>query len=92
MSEDTGVTLAVRLTPNASTNEIQGWATDENGQRILKARVTATPEKLKANKALIKLIAKAWKIPPSSVTIVKGTTDRLKTLQIDADVGAYLQD
>lgn len=92
MSEDDGVVLTVRLTPNAAKNEIQGWTKDENGQRLLMARVTATPEKLKANKALIALLAKAWKIPPSSITIIKGTTERLKTLHIAADIAARLND
>lgn len=86
MSEENGTVLTVRLTPNASKNDIQGWTTDENGHRILKARVTATPEKLKANKALITLLSQTWKIPPSSITIIKGETERLKTLHITADI------
>ena len=92
MSEDEGAVITVRLTPNASTNDIQGWTTDESGQRILKVRVTATPEKLKANKALITLLAKAWKIPPSSITIIKGATERLKTLHITSDIKDRIAD
>lgn len=57
------VRLLVRLTPKAAQNKVQGWATDETGQKILKASVTAVPEKGKANEALITLLAKTLKIP-----------------------------
>ncbi len=74
--------LRVKLTPKASKNAILGWTEDENGEKLLKASVTAVPEKGKANKALISLLAKHWKIPKSAIEIVRGETDRLKTLEI----------
>lgn len=82
--------IHVRLTPNAAKNEIQGWADGPDGKKILKVRVTVVPEKGKANDALIALLSKTWRIPASSIIIVKGTTDRHKTLSIAADISAYL--
>lgn len=78
-------TIRVKLTPSAKKTEIVGWADDENGECYLKVSVTAVPEKGKANKALITLLAKHFKIPKSSISIVRGGTERLKTLELPAD-------
>ncbi|MBL4907811.1 MAG: DUF167 domain-containing protein, partial [Sneathiella sp.] len=43
--------LFVRLTPNASVNQIKGYREAGNGEIRLKARVTVVPEKGRANKA-----------------------------------------
>lgn len=56
-----------------------------DGQAHLKARVTAVPEKGKANKALVALLSKALKVPKSAVSVVSGETARQKILRIDAD-------
>jgi len=74
--------ITVRLTPKASQNAIHGWHKNAEGRDILKISVTAVPEKGKANKALIRLLSKEWKIPKSSITIIKGETDRTKILQL----------
>lgn len=79
-------TLLVKLTPSARKNEITGWAKNEHGDSYLKASVTTAPEKGKANKALIALLAKHYKIPKSSITITRGETERIKTLEISADI------
>lgn len=81
MSE--GLRIAVRLSPKASRDEIQGWIQDENGNPVLKVSVTAVPEKGRANKALVALLAKSWKLPNSAIVIIKGETDRNKTLIIN---------
>lgn len=80
------ITISVKLTPNAAKNAITGWANDAGGAPILRASVTAIAEKGKANKALIALLSKEWKIPKSAITIVRGETDRLKTITIDAEI------
>ncbi|RVU36596.1 DUF167 domain-containing protein [Hwanghaeella grinnelliae] len=80
-----GVTVSVRLTPKASANRIQGLAEDAAGGVVLKAAVTAPPEKGKANAALIKLLAKAWSLPKTSLTVISGATDRNKVLHIEGD-------
>jgi uncharacterized protein len=84
MSEP-GRTLLVKLTPRAAQNKIGEWTENEHGKKILKVYVTAVPEDGKANQSLIALLAKSWKIPKSSIKIVNGATDRLKTLRIEKD-------
>ena len=75
-------TITVKLTPKAAKNEIKGWAEGAEGQKILKCSVTTVPEKGKANKALIALLSKHYGIPKSAFTIMRGETDRLKTVEI----------
>ncbi|MBA9032619.1 DUF167 domain-containing protein [Rhizobium leguminosarum] len=82
---DDHLRLAVRLTPNGGRDAIDGIEADSEGEAFLKARVTAVPEKGKANKALILLIAKSLRIPKSSVSLVSGETARKKILRIDGD-------
>lgn len=80
-----GVRVMVRLTPKASRDRIKGIATDAAGQAVLEVAVTAVPEDGKANAALIKLLAKEWRVPRTAVDIVQGATDRRKTLFITGD-------
>ncbi len=75
-------TITIKLTPNAKQNAIIGWEEDLFGSRTLKIQVTAQPEKGKANKALIALLSKQWKIPKSTIIIKRGATSRTKTLEI----------
>lgn len=79
------IKLSVRLTPNAGRDGIEGFESDANGDEHLKVRVTAVPEKGKANKALIALLSKTLKIPKSSFEIVSGDTARKKILRINGD-------
>lgn len=74
--------ITVKLTPKASKNDIQGWVDGADGQKFLKCNVTTVPEKGKANKALIALLSKHYRIPKSAFTIVKGEADRIKTIEI----------
>lgn len=90
-----GVRLHLRLTPKASRDAIQGFADEADGGAVLKCSVTTVPEDGKANAALIKMLAKAWKVPRSSIDVVSGATDRRKTLLIRGeavDLLALLRD
>jgi len=80
-----GVRLAVRLTPKAARDRIDGLAADAAGSVVLKVSVTAVPEDGKANAALIKFLSKQWKVPKSSLTIVQGATDRRKVIEISGE-------
>ncbi len=80
MSEAT--TLTIKLTPKAARNALQGWAADAAGNPYLKASVTAVPEKGKANKALIDMLSKEWRIPKNAFTLLRGDTDRVKLIRI----------
>lgn len=81
------MTINIRLTPKAARNALQGWTTDQDGQPVLKVSVTTPPEKGKANKALIALLAREWHIPKSSITLIKGETSKNKTLLLSEKPG-----
>lgn len=71
-----GIILQLRISPNASKNEI--IRTEE----ILKVKITAQPIDGKANKALIEFLSKSFKIPKSYIEILKGETSKDKTILI----------
>lgn len=83
--------IQIKLSPKASRNAINGWEMDAEGQRLLKVSVTAVPEKGKANKALIALLSKSWRIPKNNIEIIRGETDRLKLLRLDVSDDIYEQ-
>ena len=78
-----GVHLRIRLTPKAGHDRIDGLY-EGGGEPALAARVKSVPEKGKANRALIRLIAKSCGIAPGRVELVRGETSRLKELVIEA--------
>lgn len=82
---DNHVLLAVRLTPNGGRDAFDGVDVTADGLAHLKARVTAVPEKGKANKALIALVSKTLKVPKTSISVVSGDTARQKILRIEGD-------
>jgi len=73
-----GLKVALRLTPGAGKACILGIAADEKGNLGLKASVTASPEGGKANTALIKLLAKVWRLPKTNLSIISGAASRRK--------------
>jgi uncharacterized protein len=86
---DDGVFLFVKVIPKASSNTIVGCEAER-----LKVKVTAVPEKGKANQAVIKLLAKELGISKSAMTIVSGEVAKLKTILIKShsidDLGTRL--
>jgi len=85
-----GVRVAIRLTPRARRNRVEGLAAEAGGGVALKVAVTAVPEAGKANEALIALLAKEWRVPKSSIGVVRGATDRHKTLHVAGAPAALL--
>ncbi|QTC90488.1 DUF167 domain-containing protein [Brevundimonas goettingensis] len=75
--------LAVRLTPGASADRVDGWDVDADGRPVLKVRVRARPVEGEANEALVKLLAKALGVPRSSVDLMRGAQSRLKMIAVD---------
>ena len=71
-------TLPIRVTPKASANRIR---IDQHpaGPRVL-MDVTAAPENGKANKQVIKLLAKEMRMPKSALTIKHTFTNRDKII------------
>ncbi len=80
-----GLRVAVRVRPGASRTAIDGLKTLDDGRVVLAIRIGAAAEGGKANAALIKLLAKSWKLPKSAFEIVAGHTDRRKAVQIAGD-------
>ena len=72
-----GATLAVRASPGARRDEIRG---EHDG--ALKVAVTQAPEKGKANKAIIELLAKSLKIKRSQIELLSGETGAQKRFLI----------
>jgi uncharacterized protein len=84
---DDGVRLLVRVTPRAARSAILGLTEVADGRQALKLSVTAVPEDGKANEAVIALLARAWRLPKTSITIIAGGTDRIKRLSITGPSG-----
>lgn len=83
-----GLRLAVRLTPKAGRDAIDGLKPTAEGGVELAVKVTAVPENGKANDALLRLLAKKLKLPVSALQLVAGATDRHKQILITGEAAA----
>lgn len=79
---DGGARCDVRVTPRAAADRIRGVAPDQAGVACLQVAVTAVPEDGRANRAVVRLLAKALGVPRSAVEIQRGASDRRKVLLI----------
>ncbi len=79
---DKGTVLRVRLSPNASGTGIKGIFRNEKNEEYLKIAVVSPPEKGRANKELIALVAKKLKIAKSEIELVSGEISHYKKLLI----------
>lgn len=75
-------TMAIRLTPKASSNRIGEIRKNAAGEEQLSVYVTAVPEDGKANKAMIRLLSKHLNVPVSKIQILHGLTSRNKKILI----------
>ncbi len=75
-----GIELFVKVTPKAAKNRIGEIKEESQGHYALKVYVTAPPENNQANKAIMELISKQFKISKSSINLISGGTSRQKTL------------
>jgi uncharacterized protein YggU (UPF0235/DUF167 family) len=80
--EADGIVLAVRLTPRANRDSVDGIGTLSDGQQVALARVRAVPEDGAANVALMALIARTFGRPKAAITLLRGATQRVKHVQI----------
>ncbi len=72
-----GVELTIKVVPGASRDRIAGALGD-----ALKVAVSAPPEKGKANKCVIDVLANALGIKRNAIEIVAGHTQPRKTVRI----------
>jgi uncharacterized protein (TIGR00251 family) len=84
-----GVTVNIRLTPGAKAAGFHGLIDMGDGTVALKVSVNAIPEDGKANTALFAFLAKSWKVPKSSLSLLSGMTNRRKVILVKGD-GAEL--
>ena len=86
--DNRGVRLRVRLTPKASKNRVGPVERAADGCAYLKAYVTTVPEGGKANKSLIKMLAKSCKVPAGKFSVALGATNRNKQIVIEGETDA----
>ena len=86
-----GVRLALRLTPRASRNGVDGIVQDAEGRPLLKLRLAAPPVEGAANEALIAYLAKTLSLRKADIAIRSGETSRVKILHLAGDSAAILQ-
>ncbi|MBE0540095.1 MAG: DUF167 domain-containing protein [Verrucomicrobia bacterium] len=72
-----GVSLAIKLQPRASANEI-----GEPLGAELRVKVTAPPVDAKANEALLCLLAEQFDCPRSAAQLLRGHTSRHKVVKL----------
>ena len=80
------ITLKVKVVPGASCTQLSGWLGD-----ALKVRVSAPPEKGKANAAVEALLAGTLGLPVKSVRIVAGKGSQQKLVEIEGLSAAELR-
>jgi hypothetical protein len=90
MPIEDGVRVKLRIVPRASHAGVDGLVTDARGEERLKLRVTAAPAGGEANAAVTRFLAKALRIPASSIAIVGGARDRNKTVHIRGEAAALM--
>jgi hypothetical protein len=73
----TGAELALRVTPRADADRVGPFV---DGR--LEVRVTRPPAGGDANRAVLRLVAKALQVPPTSVTLVAGARSRWKRCHV----------
>ena len=82
---DTGLTLALRVTPRGGRDAIDGVDTLSDGRSVLRLRVRAIADGGEANRAVTALLAKSLGLPKARVRLVSGATSRLKQIAVDGD-------
>ena len=88
IDDETGLTLRIRLTPNASKDAVEGVTGTADGLCHIGVRVRAVPEKGKANTALVAVWSEFRGLPRRDIECSRGMTSRLKTVRVTADAGA----
>lgn len=69
-----GLIVNIKISPNSKKNEIV------REEEYTKIKITAQPIDGKANKALVEFLSKNFKIPKTSIKILKGETSKEKTI------------
>lgn len=88
--KDLSIRIGVKVTAKAPKSEIAGWA-----DGTLRIRVTAVPERGKANEEVLRIIASAIDLPGRNVRLASGRRGRTKVVEVlglaQADFDARMQ-
>ena len=79
LRRDGSITLELKVIPKSSKNEITGVL--QNG--ALKVKITAAPEKGKANTAICAFLAEEFGVAKKNVRILRGETSPLKRVVVE---------
>ena len=85
---ENGVRIRIRATPGAAANAVAGLWNSADGEARLSVKVTAPPDKGKANAAVLKFLAKKLGLPKSALSVRAGETSRLKTIHVTGEPAA----
>jgi len=80
-----GLTFAIKVSPKSKKNYISNIFLDQKNQSVLKIYITAPPEDGKANDAIVKLLAKTWKLKKNQIKIIFGLKDKNKIIIIEGN-------
>lgn len=69
-----GILVTLKISPNSKKNEII------KSDSEVKIKIASQPVDGKANKTLIEFLSKEFKIPKTSIKIIKGETSKDKTI------------
>ena len=74
--------VLVTVTSNARDDRVEDQTSLSVNQRLLRVWVTESPQRGRANAAVVELVAHHLGIAPSLVTIVRGQRGRRKLLKV----------
>ena len=83
--------VAVRLTPRARADRLDGIVRLADGAAVVKASVAAPATEGRANDALLQLMAREWKVPRRDLAIVGGQKSRNKIVAVAGEPGVLLK-
>lgn len=75
--------IIAKVFPQNKKNEVIFLFFDSEKDSLhLKIKISQSPEKGKANEAVIKLLSRLWKIAKSDIELIQGTTSRNKIFHL----------
>lgn len=72
-----GVAFKVKVVPNSSASKIV-----EVNEEFVKIKLNSPPIEGRANKEVINLLSKVLDVPKTSITLLNGDKNKLKTLEV----------
>ena len=87
-----GMEVYLKVTPNAAKSEFCGVVEGDFGRKLLRVKIAAVPDGGKANKELVKFMAKKLGVAPSCLDVLSGKVSRRKTVEVSGDVELVLKE